>query len=269
MKLPIARVALIVAVTLVVVGVFFFLLKNKTETQKLAQKTPMRPAKTTSTTSPSPSGRTPGSTQETTQSEGQLPSPASQGISKQAPGQTGKSSAPAALPEENRCFVATFHHKDLSSHRDGEQCLQHKNWISLADRPINPKTICVKVNGTPVEFRFGDAEKSAILIGAVAGPSAEITVHYCVGKRTCPTKCEIPKDNFLSSLGGDEPANAQRHQTLKGNRGLVAEEVELDRELAQLDQDIAGDGQNLFIFKEWNRVHQEFACETAPADQRR
>ncbi len=114
--------------------------------------------------------------------------------------------------EEEGCFLVTYKHKHLTSHTDEETCSRHKNLLTLKHTKINSKSVCVRVNGTPVHYLTVKGRSDELIIGALAGPKAQITVRYCLGKATCPTPqgvaakddCTVPKDEFMEAIGGTD-----------------------------------------------------------------
>ena len=153
--------------------------------------------------------------------------------------QVAKTAAPSG------CYEETFVHKKLSSHSDGEACLQHRNLITLqTSEPINAKTTCVKVNNRPVKFTRNPTAASEILIAAVAGPEAVIKIRYCVGSTSCKgaeANCTVPKDDFLAGLGADQgiaddfddiTAAAPNETWTKGAAKDKQAQAKIDRQLA-------------------------------------
>lgn len=111
--------------------------------------------------------------------------------------------------QENRsgCFLAKFEHHRTRGHTTREECSRHQNEIVLSQdngvlRAIQEKTpICVKLNGTPLEF---EKKGNRISFANVAGPDSVVTIQYCLGKSKCTDPCGPKKDAFLSAVGADE-----------------------------------------------------------------
>jgi hypothetical protein len=158
------------------------------------------------------------------------------------------------------CFTETFKHKALASHEDGEACLHHQNLIKLARKNINPRTLCVRVNGSAVKFKVLP-QNHAVLIGASAGPHAEITVRYCTGRSTCHEGCKIAKDEFLSAIGGDEAVTSNKGWNAEADgAGHSTEDTALKKEVEQLNRDTQTDGTKTSIFKDWVFQKENLAC---------
>ena len=121
---------------------------------------------------------------------------------------------PKPVEPEPACYTVTYTHKALAGHKNMDECSQHRNLIKLGDSKVSQKSVCVRVDGTPVKF---DWVKSAILLGPVAGPNTKITVRYCQpkAKDSCADDCKLPKDDFMAALGGDEEKIA-KHQAKNG-----------------------------------------------------
>jgi hypothetical protein len=118
------------------------------------------------------------------------------------------------------------------------------------------------VNGTPVKFKLQTKPSSSIVIGAIAGPKAEISVRYCTGKASCTDSCLIPKDEFMAALGGgsddDEGSLSENKKTGRNTASggwnsdsPSKDESHLENELEKLDEETKGDRQKMNIFKQW------------------
>lgn len=123
-----------------------------------------------------------------------------------------KPSAPApaqelAKPLPPRCLSATF----TRNVRSGEDLAQSRNLLRLTDlgidQAINPKSICVRVNGVPVKHRplftkGKEKQLRGLILDPIPNPKASITTTFCVGKNTCAENCKIPRDEFMDAIGG-------------------------------------------------------------------
>jgi hypothetical protein len=158
------------------------------------------------------------------------------------------------------CYKISYHHKPLSSHNDGEACLHHKNLIVINQAELNPKTVCIRVNGAPVKYEKVKGHPDQFVIAAIAGPKAEITARFCTGKLVCKEECKIRKDEFLSAIGGEDDSNAGGWE----DNAPVREEVELDKEMKDFDRELAAEGRGKEgIFKDWISAGEPArACES-------
>ena len=103
------------------------------------------------------------------------------------------------------CFTDFYHHKALEDHPNEESCSQHKNLIRLGHERVNLTSICVRVDGIPVNYQvFQKSSFIDLLLDPVAGPHAKISASYCLRGHTCKKQCKVPKDEFLEALTGDE-----------------------------------------------------------------
>lgn len=99
------------------------------------------------------------------------------------------------------CFLIKYYHRALASHEDGEACLNHDNALAMNERDVDPRSVCVRVNGVPVKYQLVREESRAeVRIGPIAGPHAEVTLSYCTGKNHCDRGCEVLKDEFIEGL---------------------------------------------------------------------
>lgn len=124
---------------------------------------------------------------------------------------SGGSSAPAVpAPPKDTCYTVTYRHKSLSSHSDEETCSHHKNWLKLKHKDVNAKSVCVRVNGTPVHYLSVKGHADELIFGSIAGPKSKVTVRYCTGKMAkceqelAAQECAVPKDEFMEAIGGSE-----------------------------------------------------------------
>lgn len=185
--------------------------------------------------------------------------------------------APAAAPVADSCHSMTFSHQAAEGHEDGEACLYHKNLIKLAgvSGEINPKTVCVRVNGKPAKFKFVPAKPEAqVLLGSLAGPTTKISVTFCTGKMTCAADCTVPKDDFMEAIGGaetDEDLFTDRASKVGWKKGKnpQKEEETLRRELAELKKNLKDELKKGSLFEGWElSTTAPASCGRAHAAQR-
>ena len=162
---------------------------------------------------------------------------------------------PLPPPELAGCFVQTFTHEKLATHDDGEECLKHRNLIQLSQEGLHPSkiagaSICVKVNGSPVKYTRVKGHGDLILIGAEAGPQAEISVRYCLGKALCPEDCTVKRDDFLAAIGGDTGADSAGWDASSDGKNRDAE---VEKEMAALSKEMGGSGVEGGVFKGWKQ----------------
>jgi hypothetical protein len=183
--------------------------------------------------------------------------------------------APTAVPKG--CFEESFTHKAISSHADGEACLQHQNLVTLAlsgeafatalEHPGKfQSSLCVRVNGKPVTFKMNPSKPNEIMIPALAGPESTIRIRYCTGNTKCTGKqsgCAVPKDDFLASLGAaggigedfDDLTAAAPNEAWgegKNSRQEKQAQANIDRQLASAKKvfEAARKGKTK-VFKDW------------------
>lgn len=121
----------------------------------------------------------------------------------------------AATPPQPECFTETYKHPKADGHARASDCLNHRNLIRFAREARDPRSVCVRVGGTPVRFKTVPAAKgkgvAGVVFGPIAGPETIVTVRYCARKMKCDDDCKIPKDEFMAAIGGegaDEEASA-------------------------------------------------------------
>ena len=168
------------------------------------------------------------------------------GSNKGTGGESGVAVEKSAIPQ---CFLVHYKHKELAAHSDGEACLHHDNAFKLTQEKINPKSVCVRVNGTPVAFKVKSSE---VRVAAVAGPQSDVSISYCTGALKCKESCKIPKDEFMDGLtaGVDENSaggGGSWGAEDKGEKAALEKEVKEFRGIAS-DLDAGGARE---LFKEW------------------
>jgi hypothetical protein len=112
------------------------------------------------------------------------------------------------------------------------------------------------VNGTPVAHKVNPKAKNSVIIGALAGPKAEITVRYCSEKTKCTDPCVIPKDDFMNALGGGSEGDSGWN-----SESPSGEEGQLKSELDKLDHETRGDRQKINLFKDWIPSGEAETCQ--------
>jgi hypothetical protein len=158
------------------------------------------------------------------------------------------------------CFSLTFHHKQMRSHNDGEACTHHRNLITLQHKKFNRKSLCVRVNGTPVDFKSIKGKPDQLVIGPVAGPKAKITARYCLDKEECKENCVVPKDEFMDAIGGMEEMGGDTSvaQWDAGDPNSKDEDVsaKIDKEF----ESYFAESSELSLFRDWVKESEAPAC---------
>ena len=161
------------------------------------------------------------------------------------------------------CYEATYFHKKLASHEDGEGCLSHKNQIKLSlpgqTKAPQLNSICIKVNNTPTAFSRPNKKENTFIIDPIAGPSAKITLRYCIGKTQCKEKCDVKKDNFLDALGADD-SESQSNVGWTGSKSQSKEDRDTEKAMKQLNKDESNSG--ITIFSDWIEEKKSPTCGT-------
>ncbi len=181
---------------------------------------------------------------------------------------TAGSSSEKVAPPARECFTVTYHHKKLGDHADGEICSLHKNLVKLKHPKVNFKSLCVKVNGTPVKY---EKTKGGVLVAAIAGPNAKITARYCLDQANCSDECKIPRDEFMDAIGGAEDevahvgAKKGKKKSAKWDPNDKSEDADISAEFdGELARELAGGG-NLNVFDGWVEETESPACGTQGA----
>lgn len=162
----------------------------------------------------------------------------------------GATAQPVAAPPEPECFTETYKHPKADGHGRASDCLNHQNLIRFAREARDARSVCVRVDGTPVRFKTLSGAKgkgiAGVVFGPIAGPETVVSVRYCTRKGTCVEPngaraiddCKIPKDEFLAAIGGDDgeeeapsgkSARVAQWDPADTDEGDISDEV--DREL--------------------------------------
>ena len=165
---------------------------------------------------------------------------------------------------ETGCFLANYHHKELTGHKNPKDCALHKNYIHLKATGLNTKSVCVRLNGTPVAYEFvqekGSTGISGIMLGAIAGPDSKISVRYCLGVKKCNEECKIPNDEFMDAIGGTNPDADSKVPVVKWDPTDAASEsdavAEVDSELQKELTDA-----DLSVFEGWIGNDEAISCK--------
>ena len=156
--------------------------------------------------------------------------------------------APFAEQPEPSCFNVAFQHPAGPGHADLEDCSQHRNVLKLSKPKtgdIFSSTLCVKVDGKPVQHRFS-AEKREVELGPLAGPSAVITVRYCTVPAKCDDPCTPEKDEFLDAIAGSIDGESE---DTRGAWGSDTQDIHVS---SKLSQELEGYGE-LRVYSAWKQ----------------
>ncbi|OFZ78759.1 MAG: hypothetical protein A2583_09825 [Bdellovibrionales bacterium RIFOXYD1_FULL_53_11] len=190
-------------------------------------------------------------------------------------GLEGGSKSGAALAQvAKQCFSLSFSHIKTKGHASDEECSRHRNMIVLPHPGIHIKSLCVKIDGTPVRSQISQGRESTkITIGPIAGPSAIITADYCLGSVKCNADCRIPKDEFMEALGASEddgashatiPKTRARKPAAKWDKDDATPETDLAAEIGGDVMKELADDSDLGVFDGWHResISEKAACRS-------
>lgn len=174
----------------------------------------------------------------------------------------------APVPQDG-CHTVTYRHEKKNGHTDFDSCSQHKNVLKLAldeaSRAIDSKSVCVRVDGVPVNHEFKRSGKGALLtLGGVAGPGSVITARYCTGSAKCAEDCTVPRDEFMEAIGGHDAGTAAvaaaAAKKARWNPDSKEPDTEVSEELeAEIQRELSG-GAELATFDGWKAEAPTAAC---------
>ncbi|NDG85847.1 MAG: hypothetical protein EBX52_12535 [Proteobacteria bacterium] len=140
----------------------------------------------------------------------------------------------AALPPRSAgsCHAAEYRLPARARASDWDEYLDRANAFRIEHEPVAPGSVCVKVDGRPVEFRVeGRAGKQEIVIGSVVGPESVIRVSYCTGPARCKEACGKPAKRFTDELldsrepGPQDADSRELHEKMHELETLVQERL--------------------------------------------
>jgi hypothetical protein len=172
------------------------------------------------------------------------------------------SNTPSQRLVDSHCYSFEYRPSEESAKREIEDFLDFSSAFPVLHDRVDPKSICVKVNGKGVDTRIQTHQKhQEILIGSVIGPESLIRVSYCTGTSTCKEACPKPKKRFMDDLLND--AQADELQDSWGKDSQDANTQELRNRAKELNaiakEDAALNGQT--ILRDWKTTQtQEWAC---------
>jgi hypothetical protein len=181
-----------------------------------------------------------------------------------------------AMPPAGTCFVREYRHKASARTLPIDEFLEHLNAFPLEHPDANPKSICVRVNGNPVDFAISSrGPKKEIVLGPVVGPESVIRISYCTKTARCTEACAKPRRRFMDELTGDALAGIPAGE-LRGAGGRSTQDAgsraspsdadsrELRAGLKEL-QSLARQNDSLTdraILRDWNQlVARERSCK--------
>jgi hypothetical protein len=180
-------------------------------------------------------------------------------------------------PAVDSCYTVTFHHKHPGMRTGDETCSHHKNLLRVHPAEglkLNPKTVCIRVNGTPVKFSQAKGKPNDFIIGIVVGIETAVTARYCTGRFHCNEDCKVPKDEFVEAIGGsdmdtdesqklaiavwdkEDPNDKEQNAKLAGD---------MHKGLKDLDEVAKAAAEGYTLFQDWIPDNQSIACQAHQA----
>lgn len=205
-------------------------------------------------------------TQEAQQDEQQMQDADESQPNKSKPKFTQKGPSKPQFVDE--CFEVTYNHKHKNSRIDLEAFADKINVIKITDERVNDKSICLKVNNTPVRHQvLKKADGLNVVFDSIAGPKAVVTAKYCTGKLVCKENCKVPRDEFLDAIGGiDDSVNQGKivrwDPKSKNTKGDKIEE-KLSKELRSLSGIFVDkNNKKVNFFTGWLEKDKSKACQS-------
>lgn len=177
-------------------------------------------------------------------------------------GSATKSVAQEEVKKEEGCFTFNYQAKD---YKNPKTFGKHQHLITLKHSEVNPKSVCVRVNDTPVAFEFLKKEEPQVILKPILKSNPKVTIQYCLRNTSCLDKCTVPKDEFMESIGGIAKGFEQADkQKVKWDPSQKDNEPDLKKELTGLLEEAPGkDSRKLQVYSEWNRNEGTASCLNA------
>jgi hypothetical protein len=185
---------------------------------------------------------------------------------------------PKPEPPKDACFTVSYRHKHKNG-ASGGACSHHKNLIRVKapeGLKFNPKTVCIRVNGTPVKFTPAKGKSTEFVIGTVVGTNTQVTARYCTGKLSCNENCKVPKDDFVAAIGGNEMDTTDKEQLAiavwdkedPNEKGVEDAKLQKDmhKELKDLDEVAKAAAEGYTLFSDWVPETEAPACLSGKAE---
>ncbi|MCM0606397.1 MAG: hypothetical protein KA715_09935 [Xanthomonadaceae bacterium] len=143
-----------------------------------------------------------------------------------------------------------------------------KNLLILSESQLNTKSVCVKVDGTPVKFSLFQKKANQILIAGVSGAKAEIQVRYCRDKNLCKDDCKIPRDEFMDALGASDDSGDSNARWEDGKESDTEKNVA--KQMNMFKEDLkAIEAKAIASMSKWDAKDSQAACTgTGSVDQK-
>jgi len=113
------------------------------------------------------------------------------------------------IAEAQNCYQWSYQHTDTEDHtRSAENCSVHGNRFRIPHdlQEIHKKSICVRMNGIPVEHEM-QPKSGSIETGPVPSIRTQISIRYCLKPEKKPDPCQIPRDELDAQLEGGPDEN--------------------------------------------------------------
>lgn len=164
--------------------------------------------------------------------------------------------------EDVGCFTFHYQAKDF---KNPKTFGKNQHLLTLKHAEVNPKSVCVRINETPVAFEYLKKDEPQIILKPILKSNPKITVQYCLRDTSCLDKCVVPKDEFMESIGGIAKGFEQADkQKVKWDPSQKDNEPDLKKELTGLLEDAPGkDTRKLPVYSEWNRDEGTPSCQNA------
>jgi len=143
---------------------------------------------------------------------------------------------------------------------------EFKNLIQLPDeKNINNKSVCIRVDGTPVKKTLYKKKARSFIIEPVAHADSKIEVAFCTGNKKCNQDCVVPKDDFLIAIGGSEDEIGDLSAPSEGWAGKkrTQDEAAIEKRSKEIRELLTvGDDSESKIFNGWAVKNKNPGCTT-------
>ena len=169
---------------------------------------------------------------------------------------SGKSERPDAESQPHAPGCITFRFQP-----EEKNLAQYPRHIfKLPLKEIDRKSVCIKVNGTPVRYISSKKSPNEFTIGAVLVNNPIVEVRACRSGHKCAEECTVPKDEFMEALAGEEDLSVAQHVSQGWNESDTDKKI--DREIAHFKKDLRGsDEEKGLFYQDWKIQEEKPACQ--------
>ncbi len=128
-------------------------------------------------------------------------------------------------------------------------------YVKLAKKNLNPKSYCVRVDGSPVRSGTYFGANNVVTFIPPANPESVVKISYCLNETRCENPCNPGQDVFFAALGAK--LKSEGGSSRKVNQSAT-DSTFADPEVVPL----VGQGlaKEIYSWEEWNLGKEQSGC---------